>query len=188
MNSDHDPADDARRIGDAIREAHDMLDDLDNTPLNQMDLTYYMTATWILDVSLRELLDALAAVTAPYDDAPSTEFTDEEKAFAVEAGLAPAFTGDDVREAQDWLVWSAVRTDASRRSLGRLEDLNPFDVIPGLAEVVAAFPPEYTDLDQFTQLQRPRAELRGLSVIQWLLTGGDVSAAVSVIEEIEQWP
>jgi len=180
-----DPVDAACRIGDAARKLRSVLDGLDSVPENQKDAASH-PATWALAAGVRELLDAIdtvsRGVTAP-------EFTEQEKAFAIEAGIsADIFTGESIRQAQDWLVWSAVREDTVRRYLERLGEMSAFDIVPGLQDVVAAFPSGFNDLDRFEVLRTPSAALNGLSPLRWLIVGGDITRAVAVVEDLGWLP
>jgi len=181
-----DPADAARRIGDAARELCSVLDDLDSVPENQKDAPSQLAATWALAVGVRELLDAIDTVSRGLT-APA--FTEQEKAFAIQAGISTdTFTGESLRQAQDWLVWSAVREDTVRRHLERLGEMTAFDIVPGLQEVIAAFPSGFDDLDRFEILRTPSEALDGLSPLRWLIVGGDIARAVAVVEDLGWLP
>jgi len=181
-----DPVDAARRIGDAARELRSVLDGLDSVPGNRKDVPFHPAATWALAAGVRELLDAIdtvsRGVTAP-------KFTEQEKAFAIEAGIsAEIFTDESIRRAQDWLVWSAVREDTVRRHLATLGEMTAIDIVPGLQEVIAAFPPGFKDLDRFELLRTPSEALDGLSPLRWLIVGGEITRAVAVVEDLGWLP
>lgn len=173
----------ARRIGDAARDARRCLDDLDDTPWPQMDTLYYQQAAGALDVVLRELLEAIEAVSALNREATlDRPLTDAEKEFVASAGMDPE--AYDREAAEDWLVWSAITTDRERARLDRLTEMTALDILPGLCEVIDAFPDDFIDLDRFAVLRSPMEELGGLTVIQWLLLGGDRHTVASLIASL----
>jgi len=172
----------AHRIGEAMREARAVLDDLDATPLAKGDGLFHMQAAAVLDVALRELLDAITAATTPTD---LSALTEEEKSFAIQAGVpAEAFGHDAEREREDWLAWSAIRLTHEREELEHLVELTAFDMVPGLSEVLAAFPPTLDNVERFHLLRTPVEELRGLSPLRWLLNGGNVQAVLTWVDDL----
>jgi len=185
-----DYAAEARRIGDAARDARMCLDDLDDVPWPQMDAFYYQQAAWAMDVVLRELLDAIDAVaTVERNVTLDRPLTESEKEFIAASGLDPDVHGEgDLEQAADWLVWSAITTNLQREGLDRLTQMTALDVIPGLRDVVAAFPADLTDLDRFTILRSPAEELGGITPIHWLLLGGDLRTVVTVVANLEYGP
>lgn len=58
------------RLETAIREARELVADLDDTPLPAMDHMFYMQGYEVLRIQLEELLEALGPQTAP--ESPST--------------------------------------------------------------------------------------------------------------------
>jgi len=191
-----DYAAEARRIGDASRAARMCLDELDDTPGPQMDAVYYQQAAWTMDVActmdvvLRELLDAIDAVAAAERNVVlDRPLTDAETAFVAASGLAPAVHGEaDRKQAEDWLVWSAITTNVRREDLDRLTQMTALDVVPSLREVVAAFPADPIDLDRFLVLRSRGEQLGGMTPIQWLLLGGDPRTVVTLVANLEYGP
>jgi len=115
-NTKYEWSEAARRIGDAVRDARDVLGDLDAVPWNQMDQEYYTAATWTLDVALREILDAVDAATALVDSAASAAITAEGRTVALQTEVSLETCAEiGCRRIQDWLAWSAVCEDARRR-------------------------------------------------------------------------
>ena len=185
-----DYAAEARRIGDAARDARRCLDDLDDVPWPQMDAFYYQQAAWAMDVVLRELLDAIDAVAAAERNVTlDRPLSDSEKEFIAASGLdSDVDSAAAHKRAEDWLVWSAITTNQHRERLDRLTEMTALDIIPGLREVVAAFPAELIDLDRFTVLRSPAEELGGMTPIQWLLLGGDPRTAAILVANLKYGP
>ena len=113
----------ARRIGEAIRDARNVLNDFDNVPWHEMDLTYYMAATWTLDIALRDILDAVDALTALSGSENFDAVADEAEANTLlAAGLATQTCTEDAgRPTQDRL-WPTECEDACHRCLKRPQD------------------------------------------------------------------
>jgi len=180
-----DPIRIARRIGEARRDAQSVLDELDATPPPEMDALYYRQATAVLDVVLRELLEAVTAATRPLDRTKPATPDEEEMAFAAAAGVPPeAFSDDAAQERDDWLAWSAIRLAQERDDLVRLSELTACDIIPGLREVVEAVRSNFTDVEGFSILRTPMEELDGVSPLRWLLSGGDVQLLVALVDDV----
>lgn len=186
--ADPDPpqmASNVRRIRDAVRDARQCLAELDDTPWPQMDALYYQQAASALDVVLRDLLDAVeAAIGSNREPSPERPSAYSREESVASAGLDPSsFDRGDRERAEDWLVWSAINADRARARLERLTEMTAVDIIPGLREVVDAFPDEYADIDRFNLLRAPAEELGGLTPTQWLLLGGDPNTAVTVVTD-----
>lgn len=175
---------DARRIGEAARKAQDLLRTVEATPQGEIDAFHYVHAASVLGVALHELLDAISAVTATRRSGGTSSLSDEEESFARSAGVrAEALTDERRPRSEDWLVWSAVRDARERAEWEKLAALTAFDVVPGLREVVRAFPDDFTELDMARVMTAPMEELGGASPVRWLLCGGDPGTLVSLIEE-----
>jgi len=189
FNDVRDDAAAARRIGEAARDARHYLDDIDDTPRPEMNTLEYMQAAAGLEVILRQLLDAIDAVTADNrtedKDRPSTA---TEREFIAAAGMNPNPACDERRRVEDWLVWSAIKTDHERARLDPLIEMTAVDIIPGLREVLEAVPADYSDLGTFTVLRSPMEELGGLTPTQWLLLGGDTDTVRSLIQDLTYDP
>jgi len=176
----------ARRIGDATRTAQHALRDIGASSLKPDDADTARRLCAQLASALQDLVDAITAVSGTDTGERPTA---EEQTALTEAGIpADAFTDEALQKARDWLVWSAVTDDANRRNLNTLADQAAVDIVPGLREVIDAFPDDYLDLDQFTILTTPDDDLDGLSPISWLLLGRDVGTVTRTIESLEFLP
>ncbi len=173
----------AAAIGDAARDALQLLERLNLAkPVDDDALASEAVAM------LRRLTDAVVAVTDELGDARTVQpLSEDQIAFAIQGGVPPhVFADQGRRDAEDWIVWSAVRSDAECRRLDRLADL-PFDeVVPGLRAAIDAFPEDFDDLDRHVVLCAPREELDGSSPIQWLLRGGDPSTVLELIDDLHR--
>ncbi len=168
----------ARRIGDATRAAQELLDGTARASSDR--------GTTQLEATLRNLVDAITAV---WDHGDPHSPTPEEQAFAIRGGVpASAFTDNGVRQIQDWLAWSALVIDNERRTPDALADRTIFDIVPGLREVIAAFPDDYLDLNRFTFLTTPHEALDGLPPLRWLLLGRDSDAVDRVVDDLNYLP
>jgi len=189
FNDVRDDAAAARRIGEAARDARQYLDDIDDTPRPEMNTLEYMQAAAELEVVLRQLLGAIDAVTADNrTEGKDRPLTASEREFIAAAGMNPNPPRDERRRVEDWLVWSAIKTDHERATLDRLIEMTAVDIIPGLREVLDAVPADYSDLGTFTVLRSPMEELGGLTPTQWLLLGGDTDTVRSLIQDLTYDP
>lgn len=176
----------ARRVGDAARAVWELLDDTDaarpgrrGDPLGRRDITQMRTV-------LRELVDAISALSPPAHKAPLTA---EETSPAIPGGVPEAaFTEQARRDGQDWVVWSAIRDDAERRTLDELIAHAIFGVLPGLRDAIDAFPDGYTDLDKYKVLSSPDEALGGLSPVELLLLGCDAVKVTTFIDDLNRPP
>lgn len=182
-----DPREMARRLGEAARDARHCLDDLDNTPWPEMDARFYMQATWTLDVALRELLEAIEAVTADNQVAVPRPTSRESCESPADAGAC--LSGESTRSRiEDWLIWSAINAEKERSRADDLAKLTALDLIPGLRAVVNAFPPDLTDVGKLAVLRSPLRELGDVTATQWLLLGGDANTVVASIQRLLHKP
>jgi len=175
----------AAAIGDANRDARKLLERLGEPDASEQRPTLVEVVA-----VLRRLIDAIGAVTDDLADAWTVSpLSEEQIAFVIQGGVSPkVFTDQGERDAEDWLVWSAIRSGAERARLNRLSDLPLDEVVPGLRAAVGAFPMDYTDLDRHVVLCAPRESLDGVSPIRWLLQGGDPGTVRELIEDLHRAP
>lgn len=176
----------ARRIGDATRTAQHLLKAINASTLKPDNADTASRHCAQLASALQDLVDAITAVSGTDT---GERLTAEEQTALIEAGIpADAFTDEAIQKARDWLVWSSVTDEANRRNLDALADKAAVDIVPGLREVIDAFPDDYLDLDRFTVLTTPDEDLDGLSPISWLPLGRDVGTVTRTIESLEFLP
>ncbi len=173
-----------KRVLEAADYAREMLSALDDAPDATRGFTYYFVSTVKLEMALRELLAAIDAIAA-FDESEASRLTLDEQRFAIQAGVDPeAFSDAGHRRAVAWLTWSAISIGKRTRQLNELTKLSAFDIVPGLAKVVEVFPDNFGMVEKYMALQTPRDELDGLTIVQWLLTGGDPLIAVELVEAL----
>jgi len=167
----------ARAIGDATRDAEQLLADLPTMHLSDAEAVAHLTN------ALRRLTDAIEAISGHRQ--PKPQLSEAEVASVIAAGVpASAFTPAARRRGEDWLVWSALSDEAERQKLDELARIDAFDIVPGLRELVDDLSPRLIDLDLRAVLLSPHEELDGLSPIRWLLTGGDPSTVRSALDGV----
>jgi hypothetical protein len=175
----------ARTITTVNKQARRLLDALDHVDDTDRDMQFYKDATSGFEILLRELVRAISAITAAARREDSPIMTAAARAAAA-AGNASgdAFTSESRLAAEDWLLWSALRMDSERAALDQLSATSALLIVPGLLDVLDAFPADYSDLDQFIVLRAPLEELDGYSPIRWLLTGGDIGTVVTLTKRL----
>jgi len=169
----------ARAIGDATRDAEQLLADLPTMRLSDAEAVAHLTN------ALRRLTDAIEAISGHRQ--PKPQLSEAEVASVIAAGVpASAFTPAARRRGEDWLVWSALSDEAERQKLDELARIDAFDIVPGLRELVDDLSPRLIDLNLRAVLLSPHEELDGLSPIRWLLTGGDPSPVRSALDGVDE--
>lgn len=177
----------ARTITTINKQARRLLDALDHVDSAERDARFYQDATSGLEILLRELVRAISAITADARREHSSVKAAAAQATAVAGDAAGnGFTAESRLVAEDWLLWSALRMDSERAALDQLSATSALLIVPGLLDVLHAFPADYSDLDQFIVLRAPLDELDGYSPIRWLVTGGDVATVVTLIKNLER--
>lgn len=180
-----DPSDDERlhaaRLDHALRVARVVSDAFESPP--EGGETPVPTA-------LRNLLDAIDAV-APrrHDGEQEGPLSEEERDFVVSTGVpVNVFSDFAGQQAEDWLLWSALRDHAVHIRLDQLSEHSALLIVPDLHRVIDAFPLGYTDLDKFRFLRRPDERLDGLSPLQWLLLGRRRDPVAKIITDLNWMP
>ena len=171
----------ARRVRIATRIARRLIADVDAAGVGRgARLSPHDDARLV--AALRELVNAITALSPGPDRATLTA---EEEAFAIAGGVpASAFAEQGRRDAQDWIVWSALRADGERRTLDALLHHAIDEIVPGLRDAIGAFPETCSDLERFTVLTTPDETLAGLSPIQWWLLGRDATTVTTHIDDL----
>lgn len=174
----------AETIGAVSAQARRLLAAVDLMPPEQRNAGFYEDATTALEALLRELMYAITAITTDARRTPPTSFAAAQQAFATRGTSHGTLTEEGRQRVEGWLVASAIGLTVDRKGLATLATASGRDFIPGLDEVIGAFPDHYSDLEQFEVLRTPAKELDGYSPIRWLLTGRDIPTVVCVIDEL----
>lgn len=175
----------ARTITTVNKQARRLLDALDHVDSADRDARFYQNATSGLEILLRQLVRAISAISAyaQREDSPIRSAAAQATAVARDAS-GDVLTAESTLAVEDWLLWSALRMDSERAALDQLSATSALLIVPGLLDVLRAFPADYSDLDQFIVLRAPLEELDGYSPIRWLLTGGGIATVVAVIKDL----
>lgn len=175
----------ARTITTVNKQARRLLDALDHVDNADRDARFYKDATSGLEILLRELVRAITAIIAAARREDSPIMTAAAPATAITGDASgDMFTAESRLAAEDWLLWSALRMDSERAALDQLSATSALLIVPGLLDVLRAFPADYSDLDQFIVLRAPLEELDGYSPLRWLLTGRDIATIVARIKNL----
>jgi hypothetical protein len=171
----------AAQLGHALHVAHVIADHAESAPAGH--------EAQIL-ATLRQLLNAIDAVAPrPHRGEEEAGLTGDESDFIDSTGIpVTGFTDSARQQAEDWVLWSALRDHAVHIRLDQLAENSALLIIPELHRVIDAFPRHYTDLDKFRFLRRPDEQLDGLSPLRWLLLGRPAPTVTKIVTDLNWLP
>ncbi len=165
---------------DILREAGESTSEA----LSAGEREFLLDSTDLVEADLTTQARAASAVRVAQDRALAEEQARSSALTTAEVAVLLGRKDASIRRSKAAGDLYALPSSSGRSALFPAWQFGDGRVVPGLREIIAAFPAFMHPLTVERFMTSPHEELEGFSPVQWLLRGGPVGAVVSLVDEL----